>query len=222
MNVRSAISAINRLGICLVFPKANEKAPLSLWRHFFPKTKMRWEWDDEGDSRVADLWHLREELSRSGKVVYVKWYQGRATFFSKPVFAAFVRGLNLEAPLPVALGKEAIQLLGALEETSPLSTKQLKAAAGLQGKFLESTYTKNLKQLWNRLLIVGYGEVDDGAFPSLAMGATQHMFEDLWNEAYLGDSKVLADRREQCFSQEPLWKRQFERIKRSYEVRARP
>lgn len=40
---------------------------------------MHWEWDDAGDKRVADLWHLREELSRSGeRVVYTKWFQNRA------------------------------------------------------------------------------------------------------------------------------------------------
>jgi hypothetical protein len=37
-----------------------------------------------------------------------------------------------------------------------------------------------MKFLWTRLLIVGVGEVDDGAFPSLAVGATELVFEDLW------------------------------------------
>ncbi len=31
---------------------------------------MRWEWDDDGDTRVSDLWHLRTELSRCRDVVY--------------------------------------------------------------------------------------------------------------------------------------------------------
>ena len=43
--------------------------------------------------------------------------------------------------------------------------------------------------LWSRLLIVG--EVDDGAFPSLAVGATELVFEDLW----LSRAKVSADSR---------------------------
>ncbi|MBS2027495.1 MAG: hypothetical protein JST54_06265 [Deltaproteobacteria bacterium] len=37
-----------------------------------------------------------------------------------------------------------------------------------------------MKALWTRLLIVGAGEVDDGAFPSLAIGSTALLFEDLW------------------------------------------
>ncbi len=28
---------------------------------------------------------------------------------------------------------------------------------------------------------MGYGEIDDGAFPSLAIGATSLIFEDLWS-----------------------------------------
>ncbi|WP_305809091.1 hypothetical protein, partial [Staphylococcus epidermidis] len=40
-----------------------------------------------------------------------------------------------------------------------------------------------LQELWNRLLIVAFGEVDEGAFPSLAIGATKWIFEDLFREA---------------------------------------
>jgi len=39
-----------------------------------------------------------------------------------------------------------------------------------------------MKELFMRLLIVGFGEVEDGAFPSLAVGATELVFEDLWRE----------------------------------------
>jgi hypothetical protein len=38
-----------------------------------------------------------------------------------------------------------------------------------------------MKALWSRLLVVGIGEVPDGAFPSLAVAATELMFEDAWN-----------------------------------------
>src|SRR5205809_926272 len=86
MKISSAVSAIEKNGILLVYPIDNRKEPPSLWSSFFPKSQMRWEWDTGGDHRVADLWRLREELSRSGKVVYAKWYRGRATFFSKQVF----------------------------------------------------------------------------------------------------------------------------------------
>ena len=40
-----------------------------------------------------------------------------------------------------------------------------------------------MKELFRRFLIVAYGEVDDGAFPSLAVGATRTLFEDIWKDS---------------------------------------
>lgn len=37
-------------------------------------------------------------------------------------------------------------------------------------------------------MIVGFGEVDEGAFPSLAIGATKLLFEDLYEEAKIQPS----------------------------------
>jgi hypothetical protein len=37
--------------------------------------------------------------------------------------------------------------------------------------------------LFSRFLIVGFGEVEDGAFPSAAVGATELLFSDLWSQA---------------------------------------
>jgi hypothetical protein len=185
-SVRDAVKAIDREGILLTFPISNKKEPASLWSSFHPRSEMRWEWDSGGDNRVADLWHLREELSRSGKVVYAKWFRGRATFFSRGVFPALLKSLN---PVPgdflgqMNLGQAPLRLLRILEGDSPLSTKDLKKSSGLKGRLHEGAYAKALKVLWERLLIVGYGEVDDGAFPSLAVGATRALFEDLWEEA---------------------------------------
>ena len=92
------------------------------------------------------------------------------------------------------LGPESRQLLGLLEENSPQSTRSLRAEADLTGKPLEAVYARALKELWTRLLIVGTGEVDDGAFPSLAIGATKLLFEDLWatrEESNADDARFL-------------------------------
>ncbi len=40
-----------------------------------------------------------------------------------------------------------------------------------------------MKELFQNFQIVGYGEVDDGAFPSLAVGATSNLYEDLCQAA---------------------------------------
>ena len=178
MDLRTAIGKVNKRGMLLVFPINNRKEPASLWSEFFPRSEMRWEWDNDGDTRVADLWHLRERLSSSGKVIYSKWFRGRATVISFELCAAMMVLLKTTADLPVTF--QAREVMDLLNEDSPLSTKQLKKQAGLQGRDLEKVYTAALKQLWSRLLIVGFGEVDEGAFPSLAIGSTHVLFEELW------------------------------------------
>jgi hypothetical protein len=53
-----------------------------------------------------------------------------------------------------------------------------------------------MKELFTQLLIVGFGEIDDGAFPSAAVGATELLFSDLWREAdemTYTEAKVVVD-----------------------------
>jgi len=181
--LNSTLKAIDREGVLLVFSIKSKASVPSLWSCFYPKSKMRWEWDEGGDNRVADLWHLRERAFSSREVAYAKWFQKRATFFSKELFINFMRVLNHFPNYQSGLSRPALSLLSALEENSPLSTKQLKAVVGLKGQSLESEYTRALSELWARLLIVGCGEVEDGAFPSLAIGASSRIFETEWNRA---------------------------------------
>ena len=183
MNLRSAVTKINKRNMLLVFPVNNRKDIASLWNEFFPRKKMRWEWDESGDNSVAELWHLRERLSTSNQVVYSKWFRNRATLISQSTFTALLKALNPQLPHVSGLSFEAREVLDFLEEDSPLSTKQLKKIADLTGRENEARYQRALKELWARGLIVAYGEVDEGAFPSLAIGATQLIFEDLWNDA---------------------------------------
>ena len=183
VNVKTAISFIEKHGILLVFPIDNRKEPRSLWSCFFPRSEMRWEWDDGGDDRVAKLWHLREQLSSSGQVIYAKWFRGRATVLSREVFTAMLSAVGSSRKPHDGLTPQALEVLGALELDSPMSTKELKLATDLRGKFHERAYERAMKELWSRLLIVGCGERDDGAFPSLLLGSTQLIFEELWQES---------------------------------------
>lgn len=177
---KKAVQAINRDGIILVFPIDNKKDPHSLWYELHPQTKMRWEWDDEGDSKVADLWHLRTQLSTTREVVYTKWFKNRATYFSRDLFTAC---LCLSLKTQTQLPRESKEILEALQMDSPLSTKQIKEAVQLQGKMLESLFNKSMKKLWDPFLIVAFGEFEDSSFPSLGIGATETLFEDIWEKA---------------------------------------
>lgn len=179
---KRALEAIEDKGALLVFPLNNKPLPESLWSVLYPRTKMRWEWDQEGDQRVSDLWILREELSRSEEVVYAKWYQNRATFFSKEVFVnllAFLQSHSRQQGLPLS-SREA---LDSFLLDSPQSTKIIKENLSWQGKLMESHFNRAMKPLWNGLYLVGFGEVQDSSFPSLNMAASATLFEQLWMKA---------------------------------------
>jgi hypothetical protein len=177
-----AISRIEKRGALLVFPINNRELPNSLWAEFYPGTQMIWDWNEDGDYKVAGMWQLMKQLSDCREVVYSKWYQGRATFFSRHLFAALLC-LARTARIPRhELSETARSLFEVLENNSPLSTKELKALTDLKGKHNEAAYSRGMKELFTRFLIVGFGEVEDGAFPSLAVGATELLFEDLWRE----------------------------------------
>jgi hypothetical protein len=179
---KKAIAAIDTRGCLLVYPVNNKPEPRSVWSEVFPRSKMRWEWDSDGDNRVADLWYLKEELSRSREVVYAKWFQGRATLFSFEVFTNMIAFTGAPA-LAEGLHGPSRDALEYLQNDSPLSTKQLKAALELEGRLNESTYNRALKPLWQTGAIVAFGEFEDSSFPSLGIGATSTLFEDLWSEA---------------------------------------
>lgn len=208
-----AIKAINRNGVLLVFPNNNKPTPKSIWSEFYPKTKLKWEWDDNGDQKVFKMWQLMKELSTCKDVVYSKWQSGRATFFSRELFVALIAVLKNEAPLTFKLSVQAKALLTELESDSPLSTRDLKKLTGLQGKDNEGSYNRGMRELFSRFLIVGFGEVDDGAFPSLAVGATQHIYEDLWLEATELDLESAQERVDQLMPMGTEFRKYFEKVR---------
>lgn len=206
MNKREAIQAINKHGILLVYPIKNARDPLSLWQIRHPRKKMVWEWDDGGDASVPNLWHLRAELSSSRRVVYSKWFRGRATFFSLNTFQSLL-GLSLQIHSDHSLSREAREILEILNESSPRSIRVLKKETGLVGRAFEPIFMKAMKELWLRFLIVGYGEIDDGAFPSLAIGATQALFEDIYLKAKANVSPLSQERARRQLESSPALKK---------------
>ncbi len=178
--MKKVIEAINRHGVLLVFPMNNNKEPHSLWSVLHPKSEMRWDWDTTGDDRVVKLWQLKTDLSTTKEVVYTKWYKNRATYFSLDLFTACLR---IEMDQKLKLSKDSQNLLDTLISDSPLSTRQLKELTELKGKMFESLFNKSMRPLWDHFQIVAFGEFEDSSFPSLGIGATQTLFEELIKKA---------------------------------------
>ncbi len=211
MNSKSAISKINTHGALLVFPIKNEKEPRSLWSEFYPRSEMKWEWTEDGDDRVMKLWMLMKKLSDSRDVVYSKWYQGRATFFSRRLFTALLQQslTHFESPQLSPVEKN---LLEALENDSPISTKELKKLTELQGRDNARYYNRGMKELFKKFLIVAFGEVEDGAFPSLAVGATRLLYEELLISAQEMSVSEAQQTIEEFWPVDNLFRKYYEKV----------
>lgn len=196
----------------LVYPvKAVSRSPHSLWAEFYPRRTMRWAWDASADPRVAEIWHLRERVARSKKVVYSKWLGGRATFFSKPVFQAML-ALLARRDLFGGLSRRSREIHEILSDDSPLATGELRERAGLSGRLNEAEFNRAIKPLWSRLLIVGTGEVEERGFPSLAMGTTELIHEPLWQAALAGRGASDDDLLDGVEQREPSVERALTRV----------
>jgi hypothetical protein len=197
LRLSTAIERIRQRGALLVYPINNRREPRSLWHEFFPDSQMVWDWNEDADTRVAQVWQLMKQLSDCRQVVYSKWYRGRATFFSLELFAAMLRVRARSRDPRHILTDESRRILEILENNSPISTRELKRFAELQGRENEPAYARAMKELFTSLLIVGFGEVDDGAFPSALVGATELLFGALCREAEelaLGEARKVVDR----------------------------
>jgi hypothetical protein len=183
ITVAKAVKHIGRAGVLLLYPVKNRPNIPSLWNAFFPEEPMNWDWSKEGDARIAELWHLRTELSTSGKVVYGKWLQNRGTLFSIELYTSLLSFMVNRSESELGLSREASALLRTLNEDSPRATKSLKVELGLYGADGRAEFERSLKELWLRLLVVGFGETEEGGYPSLAIGSTRLLFEDLWDES---------------------------------------
>ena len=209
-DLAKAKAAVDRAGLLLVYPIDKRPDIPSLWSELHPRSKMTWSWDADADPRVAEVWHLRERLAHTHDVAYAKWFRGRATFFSLPVFTAILGRLSKAGNIHAGLPAAANDILDLLRERSPLSTKQVRAEVDLRGKQNEARFTHAMKALWTRLLIVGTGEVPDGAFPSLAFGATELLFEDVWSQR-LAIPKKTDTALTEALKRAPAFQRELER-----------
>lgn len=213
----TCIQAVDREGVLLLFPVENKPEPRALWHVLYPGEHMRWAWDETADRRVVGLWHLKVELSRSERVVYSKWLGGRATLFSLDVFRAMLSAMReLRPALGEVLSGEARDLMDVLRDDSPKSTKALRRACGLLGKEHETAFNRAMRELWERGLVVGAGEEDEGGYPSLSVGATELLFEDLWKaSAPGGPARQRAKDRarlDEILAKRPAFARTFRRV----------
>ena len=70
LQLSSAVASIRQHGGLLVFPINNREQPHSLWAEFFPAARMVWDWNEDSDHRVGDMWQMMKLLSDCREVVF--------------------------------------------------------------------------------------------------------------------------------------------------------
>jgi hypothetical protein len=217
---RKALAAINEQHVLLVYPIQNAREPSSLWHSLHPRSAMRWDWSEDADQRVVDLWHLKDALCLGREVVYAKWFRGRATFFSRAIFVPILALLGTTRAHALGRDANASRIYEELLDNSPQTPRRLRQAVDLSGSHGRSDYEHGVKLLWEQLVIVGTGEVDEGQFPALAMGATRHIFEDLWEEADGIDPRDAEERCRRLLPGDSPFSRFLDRLMRTFSGRS--
>ncbi len=143
-NYKKAVAAINEHHIQLVYPIKNAPEPRSLWHSLHPRTFMKWDWSEDADQRVVDIWHLKDDLSCGQDVVYAKWFRGRATFFSREIFAPILCLLETTKVDEIHRSVHASDIYDELLERSPLTPKIVRQAVDLSGIHNRSDYEKGV------------------------------------------------------------------------------
>jgi hypothetical protein len=108
------------------------------------------------------------------------------------------------------LPRESLAILDLLRGGAPLSTRQIRRAANLHGKSCAGRFAYAMNALWSRLLVVGVCEVRGGGAPSLAVGATEVLFDDLWRAR--GSVPADAGRKlDEALARSPSFHRELDR-----------
>lgn len=164
------IDYINEVGVVSVFP-AKSTMP-SLFKFLHPRSKFSWVWDEYGDSKVVKLWWLKNDIARSKKVLYGRF------FSNQPVFVSLDRAEEFKAKIkPKAKTKLESYILENLELNSPQTLRMLKRQARHDGvEFLRSEWQRALVSLQKQFLIssLGDSERESGPMPSTEYIAIEH------------------------------------------------
>jgi hypothetical protein len=99
-----------------------------------------------------------------------------------------------------------------LEDDSPLPTKRLREYAELSGRENERGFTRGMRELSSKLFVVGFGEVEEGGFPSLAAGASRLLFEDAWDRSRELDDDERSRIIERAFPPKSAFRHYYDRL----------
>jgi len=179
LTLQSALDQVEKIGRVAIFPekKPSKHSIISLWELFYPRTKMKWEWDDSADNRVVKLWWLKNEIAQTQKVLYGRFFGNRPVLVSKSETRRTLKTLE-KKPL-TSLARE---ILSRLEDNSPQTKRMLGRELRAEGwEPTKSEFERSLIDLQKNFLIVSLGdsEREKGPMPSSEYAALSLIFPDL-------------------------------------------
>ncbi|MEO5668509.1 MAG: hypothetical protein ABIR96_10655 [Bdellovibrionota bacterium] len=179
LGLKSALDQVERVGRVAIFPEKNKKknSIVSLWEIFYPRTKMKWEWDEAADNRVVKLWWLKNEIAQTQKVLYGRFFGNRPVLVSKKEALKIL--VTLE---PRRHSRLASEILSRLEDNSPQTKRMLGRALRDDGwEPTKSEFEKALLDLQRDFKIVNLGdsEREKGPMPSTEYATLALIFPDV-------------------------------------------
>jgi len=161
----SALRFIDDVGFCFAFKAENSELPC-LWNAVCGQRDPVYPVHTHHDEAISFVWRIKDELPAERKIYYGKLLRSRPTMVSLEFLPAFFllsgrRGRRTDYQEAVRKGTllpVARDILEALADSSPQSTRGLKLATGNQSKSKRAAFDRAIAQLQAKMYIAKVAE----------------------------------------------------------------
>jgi hypothetical protein len=159
---------VEEVGFCFAFAAEHSELPC-LWNAFCGQRTPPYPAHTHHDEAISFVWKMKDELPAARKIYYGKLLRSRPTMVSVEFLPAFFvlsgrrvsRGDERERRQKAALLPVAREILDALSDSSPQSTRGLKIATGHLSKAKRTEFDRAITQLQSRMYIAKVAEEYD-------------------------------------------------------------
>jgi hypothetical protein len=165
---RNALAFITEVGFCFAFKSENSELPC-LWHAACGARNPLMPKHTHHDPAISFVWEMKNVLPAEGKVYYGKLLKRRPMMVSLdylPYFVALAHRTGLKGEyekefLKGRLSATARDIMEALHDSSPQTTKGLKLATGNHARGARMHFDRAIAELQEKMFIVKVAELDD-------------------------------------------------------------
>ncbi|MEW6511929.1 MAG: hypothetical protein AB1428_13340 [Bacteroidota bacterium] len=165
---RQALAFVNDVGFCFAFKAENSELPC-LWHAACGARDPVMPEHTHQDPAISFVWEMKNVLPAEGKIYYGKLLKRRPMMVSLeflPYFYVLSRRTGLKAEyekefLRGRLSATARDIMDALADSSPQTTKGLKLATGNHGRSSRLHFDRAIAELQEKMFLVKVAELDD-------------------------------------------------------------